>query len=68
MKASTVALNVMDALSDAEEALQKAARALAELDNYDPADNDIARRLRRVREDVGELRDRIEDVGVDVED
>lgn len=68
MKASTVALSVMDALSDAEDALRRAAVALAELDDYDPADNDIARRLRRVREDVGELRERIEDVGVDAED
>lgn len=65
---ANVALAVMDRLADAEEALQEAARELAKLDGYDPAENDIAVRLRRVRQDVGELRERVEDVGVTVEE
>jgi hypothetical protein len=61
--AGNVALEVMDALAEAEEKLAEAARALAKIDDYDPADNETARRLRRLREDVGELRERVEDVG-----
>src|SRR3954470_13113709 len=61
----SINIQVIDALDEAEAALRKAAQAVAEVENYDAADNETARRVRRLREDIGELRDRVEEVGVE---